>query len=791
MHPLPTGQLPSYHPLIPAMLRPLTLACLLLLSVTLRAGGLFDGGVWAPIILPTEPEVEEWHAARTLADWCERVTGVRPAIQHESKGERGPDIAIYVGKTASAKSAGVSAPDIEGDAARRTVVGGKVYLVGNNPVATRIAVGRFCEQHLGVFFAFPGELGADWQPRRQLGFPGPDEFRPDFRWRQLSGLNELSDEWACSVGFGRAPAFSHGLYRIFDPKLWRQEPMLFPMVAGRPAEPKGNGNDANPHLDNPRAPEVAAQYARAFFQQNPGAFSVPLGVNDTFKFDDSAKSEGWYRERPVRTDYVFRFYNEVAGRNWAPADDPRGERHAIGVLAYLQTLRAPTIKLRPAIFPWVCADRTAYADPAFAAQDRANVAAWAKSGVRRLGVYDYLYGAEVASPRVSFVALIQSVRSTYAAGARGWYAEAYPLWAFDAPKLWLAAKLLEDRSANTESLLRAWFDRAYGPAADPMLAAYARIEAAWRRDATIGGKDQFLRHFHDQRGALVLSSAEIAAVSQHLASAQASLFLPAKDAAMRRRQAWRLGQFAEAWDLYLGYRELVQARRVVPTADARLAALRRLTAADAAYGAKEMAFNQRWAAYGQPVKWSRYPGENPRAQWSERYLVEGEDAALATWAATDQPKGWLAYRVAQQAEAAPVAHRHDFAVTTTDTDLAPASFNRHDRLPSGLRLVAPAGKVGPIAAPVALKGGQLVRLQLWSWADDLLVAETQMVVTLRFLGPDKLSEVTQVCQSRQTVVPALVPAWATGLEYELTFTGGAFPQEATVQLIDLPASPLR
>jgi hypothetical protein len=324
-----------------------------------------------------------------------------------------------------------------------------------------------------------------------------------------------------------------------------------------------------------------------------------------------------------------------------------------------------------------------------------------------------------------------------------------------------------------------------------MLAAYASIEAAWRRDASIGGKDQFLRHFHDQRGALVLSSAEIAAVSQHLASAQASLFLPAKDAAMRRRQAWRLGQFAEAWDLYLGYRELVQARRVVPTADARLAALRRLTAAYAAYGAKETAFNQRWAAYGQPVKWSRYPGENPRAQWSERYLVEGEDAALATWAATDQPKGWLAYRVAQQAEAAPVAHRHDFAVTTTDTDLAPASFNRHDRLPSGLRLVAPAGKVGPIAAPVALKGGQLVRLQLWTWADDLPVAEAQMVVTLRFLGPDKRSEVTQVCQSRQTVVPALVPAWATGLEYELTFTGGAFPQEATVQLIDLPASPLR
>jgi len=770
------------------MPRILALTCLLLLSVSLRAGGLFDAGVWAPIMLPAEPEVDELYAARTLADWCERVTGVRPETRYEAKGVRSPALAIYVGRTAAARSAGVKAPVEEGDSARRAVVGQSVFLLGNNPGATRIAVGRFCEQHLGVFFAFPGERGADWQPRYQIGFPGSDEYRPDFRWRQLSGLNELSEDWAFSVGFGRTPAFSHGLYRIFDPKLYKQEPMLFPMVSGKSIEPKGNSLDPNPHLDNPRAPEIGAKYAREFFKQNPDAFSVPFGVNDTLKFDDSAESEGWYRDRPVRTDYVFGFYNAVADSAWAPDGDLKGVRHAIGALAYLQTTRAPSIKLRPSIFPWVCADRTAYGDPAFAAQDRANLTAWAKSGVSRLGVYDYLYGAEVASPRVNLSALTQSIHATYSAGARGWYAEAYPLWAFDAPKLWVAAKLLENRMANTADLRRTWFVRAYGPAAEEMTAAYAQIEAAWKRDAIVGGKDQFLRHFHDQRGALVLSAEEIAAVSRSLVLAQQLLRDPTKDAAARRRQAWRLGQFVEAWDLYLGFRELVQARRVVPSAEARLAALRRLTKAEAGYLAKEASFNRRWGAYGQPVKWSWYPGENPRAQWSERFLVDGADATLAKWAATDDPKGWLAYRVAQQADAATVAHRHDFATTDTTADVAPASFNRRDRLPSGLRLVAPAGKLGPIAAPVALKGGQLVRLQLWSWIDELPVADAQQVVTLRFLGPNARSEVTQVCQSRQTVVPAIVPAWATGLEYEITFTAGAFPQEASVQLIDLPAA---
>ena len=774
------------------MPRPLALICFLLLSAVGHAGGLFDAGAWAPIVLPAEPEVDEWHAARTLADWCERVSGVRPVIVHETKGVRGPELAIYVGKTVGAKFAGISAPVAEGDTARRAVVGQSVYLVGNNPAATRIAVGRFCEQHLGIFFAFPGEQGAEWKPRYQIGFPGPDEFTPDFRWRQLSGLNELSSDWAFSVGYGRTPEFSHGLYRVFDRKVWQEEPMLFPLVGGKPVEPKGNGLDPNPHLDNPRAPEIGARYAREFFRKNPEAFSVAMGVNDTFSFDDSALSEGWFRDRPVRTDYVFGFLNKVADSVWAPGGDNDGKSHAIGALAYMQTLRAPTIKLRPEIFPWVCMERIGYGSAEFVAQDRANLAAWAKSGVKRLGVYDYLYGADVASPRVNFTALTGSIRATHTAGATGWYAEAYPLWAFDAPKLWLAAKLLENKNADASALLQKWFDAAYGPAAAPMLDAYVQIESGWRRDAQIGGKDAFLRHFRDQRGALVLSAGEVAEISAAIRSAQDAQILAVRQTPSLRRQAWRLQQFAEAWELYLGYREAVQARQVVPDFSARLASLRHLTAVESDYASKEAAFNRVWGAYGWPVSWSTFPAENPRAQWSERYLVEGDPAPLETWAKNDMPKGWLAYRVAQQAEA-PVAHRHDFSSPEAkeDLDLAPHAKNKVDRLPAGLRLIAPAGKVGPVVVPVPLSAGQLVRLQLWTWAERLNIAEMQVSVTLRFTGPGGNSEVTQVCHPRQTVVPAMTPTWATGLEYEIAFKGGAFIQEATVQLIDLPASSAR
>lgn len=770
------------------------IVCLLLFSALSRAAGLFDAGVWAPIVLPATPELDEWRAAQTLGDWCQRVTGVRPAIVFESADARSPAPAIFVGQTAAARSAGVRAPEGEGDTARRAVIGSAVYLVGNNPVATRIAVGRFCEQHLGVFFAFPGEQGADWTPRRQLGFPAADEFRPDFRWRQLSGLNELSDEWACSVGYGRTPEFSHALYRIFDRKLWREDPTLFPMVNGQRQEPNGDGTGPNPNLAHPRLAELGARYAREYFRLHPTAFSVPFGINDSFKFDDAVPSEGWYRGRPVRTDHVFGFLNAVADSAWAPDGDHQGERHAIGALAYMQTLRAPKITLRPAIFPWVCADRTAYGDPAFAEQDRANVAAWAKSGARRVGVYDYLYGAPVASPRVNFTALIRSIRATHAAGARGWYAEAYPVWAFDAPKLWLAAKLLEDKAAQTPALLETWFTRAYGPAATPMLQVYAQIEAAWKRDAVAGGKDQFLRHFHDQRGALVLAEREINAIEASLRAAQEAMALAPKTtaatAARLARQSARLRQFADAWELYRAYRAAVQARQVTPTASQRLTALQRLTDTESAYAAREAAFNRAWGAYGQPVRWSVFPAENPRAQWAERVLSQGPSERLEAWARADGDLGWLAYRVAQSAASAPVAHTYDFADSAHKPaiDLAPEVANRIEQVPAGLRITAPAGKLGPIAVEGAPVAGRLVRLQLWTWAERLGVSDAQAMLTVRFVGPGRQAESTLVCQPRQTVLPTLVPSWATRMEYEIAFTGGVFVQQATVQFADLPAA---
>ena len=136
-----------------------------------------------------------------------------------------------------------------------------------------------------------------------------------------------------------------------------------------------------PRLRVPGAGEIGARYTRDWFHQHPGAFSVPFGVNDTLTFLGEPPSEGWYRDRPVRTDYVMGYLNEVAHSFWEPSGDLSGLRHAIGTLGYLQTLRAPTIRLHPAIFPWVCADRSAYAN---AECERSNATPrWPKQASRQ------------------------------------------------------------------------------------------------------------------------------------------------------------------------------------------------------------------------------------------------------------------------------------------------------------------------------------------------------------------------------------------------------------------------
>lgn len=601
-----------------ALMRPFLAACIVALAgcaLPPSREALFAEGQWSgPVWIPESPDFEELVAAQELADWCERVTGRRPEVRSESAEPLLAGIAL--GRTRAADLLGCLPPEGDGDTAARRSRGALTVLVGNSPTATRMAAGRFTAQALGVTFAMPGAAGADWVQRTRIDIPAAESWAPAFAWRAISGLdNPESIAWGRAVGFGSRPRSTHGLHLAFTPELFVTRPDLFPGPDGAPLAPARRGRSAQPDLTHADAAGIAAAAVRRWLELNPRELAAPLGINDSVVWPSGPAHWPGARVwdgRPDRSDVAFAFLNRVAAADWNPGGD-----RALGALAYLDVARAPSFPVHPAVFPAVCADRIQYANPAYAELEAANLAAWGRSGVRRLATWDYGFGRDVAFPRVHLGALVRSIRAARAAGVDSWYAEVDPLWVFDAPKVWIAAQMLSDPDADLARLEARWFDAAYGPAAQPMRALQAEVAACWA--AAFAGRldGEWLRGWRD--GALALPGMDTLlsdTAPRLLAQAEAALAAAPADA-RHRRMRQRLGQFELAWAAVVAQRLRVREAEAAALGRGDLA---RMLAAERRRDAALAALNRQPWPGSQPVTWQDFPEPNP---WP--LLVRGDD----------------------------------------------------------------------------------------------------------------------------------------------------------------------
>lgn len=623
---------------------------------------LFADGSWAgPICLPANPDFEEYAAARALAEACEQVTGVRPMLCEEDDLPAPPHVAIYLGRTAAAARAGVVAPEADGDTAVRRTIGASLYVVGNSPLATRIAVGRLCEQALGITFVMPGVDGMDYEPLDHVDWPDDETWRPAFAWRSVSGLDDAeSIEWGRRVGFGTRPACTHGLANAFTPELYARRPELFALARGKRLPPTQGGRSPQPNLAHPAAAAVAADHLKRAFLRDPSAKVLPLGINDSLVYDDGLAARpalgeaGRLDGRPNRSDYVFGFLNRVAASDWNPGGD-----RAIGCLAYLDALAAPSFPIDPAIFPAICADRIQYANPEFAKLEADNLLAWSRSGARRLGTWDYLFGRDVVIPRWHPGAQAAAIAAQRDARVASWYAELDPLWAYDAPKAWLAAKLADDPEADAAELAEQWAEAAYGPAAPAMLALQGEVAQVWESVALRRTPGQWLVGWRDGCSAdELLSPALEAAAATALAEARAALAEAPPDA-RHDRMRWRLAQFERAWRLSLAEARRSRLANAIGAGRAdfsKPAALwASMLAAEIARDRAQADLNGHLWAGSQPVRWSASTQGNPWPLIAER-LTSAELAAV-TFPAEAPAAARVAIQAVRRSDRATAAER--------------------------------------------------------------------------------------------------------------------------------------
>ncbi len=188
------------------------------------------GKLTGKIYLPADAAAEEKEAAEALAFWMRRVTGATAEIAEEPADGLHPG--IYLGSTRQAARRKIRAAESPGETWRwETRSGRTLFLLGNKPLATRLAVGDFLQRELGVWFLFPGEWGAEWEPRRTLDFPRhPRSCEPAFWWRSLGMANSPAQrEWQRNNGLGVRPPFSHALHTIFTKETFAEYPEFFPV----------------------------------------------------------------------------------------------------------------------------------------------------------------------------------------------------------------------------------------------------------------------------------------------------------------------------------------------------------------------------------------------------------------------------------------------------------------------------------------------------------------------------------------------------------------------------------
>lgn len=376
----------------------------------------------------------------------------------------------------------------------------RIALHASNSEALYLATARWLDSEFGVRWYFPGELG-EVLPRHSAVRlrAGIHTLRPAFWSRSFSVVGSTADsrQWERLNGMRRAIHFGHSLNRIFTRELLLEQPELAASVGDIRLIPPSQavGWRYQPDLSCPEVAAVAAAVGRQRLEANPTAYSFSVAINDNTNFGDSpgvrerVEPLRFFRRRPDYSDLVFTFTNRVAEQMGSSLDG-----RYLTALAYYWAEDVPGFPVHPRVMPILTADRSQYFDPQFKANDLELMRRWGNSGVEAFGLWDYYYGAPFIAPRLFFPAIEESIRSAHRAGARSFYAEIIPIWAWDGAKNWIAARLTWDPELSAAALLAEYCQGLYGPAAPQMEQILRLWSMAWMNQP---GSAEWIKYYRD------------------------------------------------------------------------------------------------------------------------------------------------------------------------------------------------------------------------------------------------------------------------------------------------------
>ncbi len=381
---------------------------------------------------------------------------------------------------------------------------------GNVAGGSRLAVYTLLDDHLGVRWFFPGELGEHVPSAADAVIPPLDQRRqPPFMIRNFSigytsyhtpAFRDASNRWGRRIRNAWVPpaVFGHSWFYAFDLRkppeenpFFQEHPEWFALVNGKRQPPQIC--TSNPEVLDHMVQYVLGDTKRAITSISPsdgGGFC---------QCDEESKSEAHkrlgapsctaldvpgilsYDGKTVQlSDRIFTYANEIA-RRVREKDPAKG----VGIFAYTFYNRPPVNidRLEPNLYLSFVFQAQAHLDPIAREQWLESIAGWQKVGARMVVREGWGNHYLLDLPFIHDRQIHDSLQTAARLGFIAAYGEGGKCFATQAPNAWAAVRTMWDPTIDYEAMMEDFYTKAYGSAAEPMRRYFdtyaSKLQANW------------------------------------------------------------------------------------------------------------------------------------------------------------------------------------------------------------------------------------------------------------------------------------------------------------------------
>ncbi len=462
-----------------------------------------NGKAVGVIVLSKDASGGDKQAAELLQSWLELISGAKLPIEQSA----GNKPAILVGKAAT--DAGLDLSKIKSvtdEGIRIQVKGNKAMVAGQDTGASIRAAGRFLEEQYGARYLTDLDWGRHYPEMKTVRLiPMDISEKPTFNYRRIWGPEGAfrNNTWNYWNGHGgSAPPVNHSWGGVLSKDDFKKHPEWFRLDE--------EGKRVNGHWYNLGNPEVRKRFkAWVMSASQDGTRDLSLSPPDDHRVDYSPEAKKY--DEPVEVDpssgrvsMTNRFMgivNEAAEEVYK-----KNKKARFGFYAYSDYTLPPTNpelqELSPNIQIWIAPIRFSRYHPLGHPNSTSRqllkeiVDGWSEVA-NSIGYRTYNYNlAEVMTPYSKITTWSHDFPYLAEHKAEGVNLESMNTWELYAPHLYLSIRLGYDPTLDPWMIMADYYDKAYGPAAEPMQEYWMNIDEAFVNLKTESGSYHALPHVY-------------------------------------------------------------------------------------------------------------------------------------------------------------------------------------------------------------------------------------------------------------------------------------------------------